>query len=230
MDASFIQQVILPVVFAVVGIELICALIELIRFLRKARETVDTLEGEVRPVISDVKEIVENLKPASEKIDPLAERVSLAVDAANLEIMRLDGILENVDSLTSSASSAASAMDTVANTPLKLMNTAADKLRGAFSQKKASDASVSLGAAAEASEEFVQRLKDASSGFAVPDDASDMQAASASAQEQQPAADAAASMQMSGQSEQKENTAQSQDAQADKQDEIANKGYYTYGQ
>ncbi len=149
MDATFLQQVALPAVFVVVGIVLIWVLIELIVFVRHTRKTVDALQSEVQPVIADVKEITESLKPAVDKVDPLVERVSLAVDAANLEIMRLDGILENVDSLTSSASSAASAVDAVANTPLKLVTSAADKLRGAFAQKKASDASMSLGASAE---------------------------------------------------------------------------------
>ena len=149
MDTAFIQQVALPIVYVVVGIVLVWALVELILFLRNTRKTVSTLEEEIRPVISDVKEMTESLKPAVDKMDPLAERVSLAVDAANLEIMRLDGILENVDAMTTSAAGAANAVETVANTPMKLVNTAAEKLRGAFSQKKASDASVALGSAAE---------------------------------------------------------------------------------
>ncbi len=152
MDSAFIQQMLLPIVFVVVGIGAIWALIELIVFLRGTRKTLKTLEEEVRPVISDVREMTESLKPAASKIDPLAERISLAVDAVNLEIMRLDGILENVDSLTSSASSAANAVDTVANTPLKLVSTAADRLRGVFLHKKASDASIALGSAAEEEE------------------------------------------------------------------------------
>lgn len=149
MDTAFIQQVALPIVYVVVGIVLVWALVELIIFLRKTRKTVETMEEEIRPVISDVKEMTESLKPAIDKMDPLAERVSLAVDAANLEIMRLDGILENVDAMTTSAAGAANAVETVANTPMKLVNTAAEKLRGAFSQKKASDASVALGSAGE---------------------------------------------------------------------------------
>lgn len=149
MDSAFIQQVLLPIVYVVVGGALIWALVEAILFMRSTRKTVDALEAEIRPVISDVKEMTASLKPAVDKVDPLVERVSLAVDAANLEIMRLDGILENVDSLTGSASNAASAVETVANTPMRLVSSAADKLRGAFSSKKASDASVALGAASE---------------------------------------------------------------------------------
>ena len=166
MDTAFIQQVALPIVYVVVGIVLVWALVELILFLRNTRKTVSTLEEEIRPVISDVKEMTESLKPAVDKMDPLAERVSLAVDAANLEIMRLDGILENVDAMTTSAAGAANAVETVANTPMKLVNTAAEKLRGAFSQKKASDASVALGSAAE--EAQAAALGAASEGAAQP--------------------------------------------------------------
>ena len=166
MDTAFIQQVALPIVYVVVGIVLVWALVELILFLRNTRKTVSTLEEEIRPVISDVKEMTESLKPAVDKMDPLAERVSLAVDAANLEIMRLDGILENVDAMTTSAAGAANAVETVANTPMKLVNTAAEKLRGAVSQKKASDASVALGSAAE--EAQAAALGAASEGAAQP--------------------------------------------------------------
>lgn len=150
MDMAFVQTILLPIVYVLVGIALIWALVELVMFLRSTRKTVATLEEEVRPVISDVKAMTESLKPAVDKMDPLAERVSLAVDAANLEIMRLDGILENVDAMTSAASSAVSAVDTVANTPLRIVNSATEKLREAFGSKKASDASVSLGEAAGA--------------------------------------------------------------------------------
>lgn len=180
MDSTFIQQVALPIVYVVVGIALIWALVELIIFLRSTRKTVSDLEGEIRPVISDVKEMTESLKPAIDKMDPLAERVSLAVDAANLEIMRLDGILENVDSLTGSASNAANAVEAVANTPLKLVNSAADKLRGAFSQKKASDASVALGAAGEEDRSAGALGESASASTEAAQDASAVRGASGS--------------------------------------------------
>ena len=64
--------------------------------------------------------------------------------------MRLDGILENVDAITGSAASATEAVDTVANAPLKIVNAASEKLRGAFCAKKASDESAKLAAAGEA--------------------------------------------------------------------------------
>ena len=219
MDAAFIQQVVLPIVYVVVGIVLVWALVELVIFLRSTRKTVSTLEEEIRPVISDVKEMTESLKPAVDKMDPLAERVSLAVDAANLEIMRLDGILENVDALTGSAAGAANAVETVANTPMKLVNTAAEKLRGAFSQKKASDASVALGAAAEGAQAAVLE------GASVVPDAAPVESAPAPAPSapvapepsEQPAADVAPSSQ----------GAASAESPAPKPD-TASSGYFTY--
>ena len=157
MDAGFISEVILPVVFAIVGIALIWAIIELVLVLRRTRKTVETLETSVKPIIDDVqkvaadaKEMTASIKPAIDRVDPLVERASLAVDAANLEIMRLDGILENVDAITGSAASATEAVDTVANAPLKIVNAASEKLREALSGKKASDESAKLAAAAEA--------------------------------------------------------------------------------
>lgn len=219
MDAAFIQQVVLPIVYVVVGIVLVWALVELVIFLRSTRKTVSTLEEEIRPVISDVKEMTESLKPAVDKMDPLAERVSLAVDAANLEIMRLDGILENVDALTGSAAGAANAVETVANTPMKLVNTAAEKLRGAFSQKKASDASVALGAAAEGAQaavlEGASTVPDAATAESAPAPAPS--APVAPEPSEQPAADVAPSSQ----------GAASAESPAPKSD-TASSGYFTY--
>lgn len=151
MDTAMISDVVLPLVFVAVGIALIWLVVELVMFLRRTRSTVDALEAQIAPILEDVKEITESVKPAADKVDPLVERVSLAVDAANLEIMRLDGILENVDKITETTASAASAVDTVANTPLKLVNTATEKLRGAFSSRKASVESASLADAAQRS-------------------------------------------------------------------------------
>lgn len=151
MDTSIISEVVLPLVFVGVGAVLIWFLVEAIQFLRRTRTTVETMEAQITPILKDVQEITDSIKPAVDKVDPLVERVSLAVDAANLEIMRLDGILENVDKIAETTASAASAVDTVANTPLKLVESATEKLRDAFAARKASDESASLAASAEAS-------------------------------------------------------------------------------
>lgn len=149
MDASVISGVVLPIVFIVVGVALVWALVELIMVLRRTRTTVEAMEAEITPILKDVREITESVKPAADKVDPLVERVSLAVDAANLEIMRLDGILENVNEITETAASAANAVDAVANTPLRLVNTATEKLRDAFSGRRVSDESAYLADAQE---------------------------------------------------------------------------------
>ncbi len=151
MDTSIISEVVLPLVFIGVGAVLIWFLVEAVQFLRRTRATVETMEAQITPILKDVQEITDSIKPAVDKVDPLVERVSLAVDAANLEIMRLDGILENVDKIAETTASAASAVDTVANTPLKLVESATEKLRDAFAARKASDESASLAASAEAS-------------------------------------------------------------------------------
>ncbi len=151
MDTSIISEVVLTLVFVGVGAVLIWFLVEAIQFLRRTRTTVETMEAQITPILKDVQEITDSIKPAVDKVDPLVERVSLAVDAANLEIMRLDGILENVDKIAETTASAASAVDTVANTPLKLVESATEKLRDAFAARKASDESASLAASAEAS-------------------------------------------------------------------------------
>ena len=68
MDMGFISEVILPIVFVIVGIVLIVALVEVIKTLRKARETVDNVEKQILPVVADVKEMTESLKPAVDKV------------------------------------------------------------------------------------------------------------------------------------------------------------------
>ena len=85
------------------------------------------------------------------RVDPLVERLSLTVDAANLELMRVDQILEDVTQITDSVSKAAGAVDTVTSAPIDLVNSLTRKLRSKFKPRYASDESVSLGAAADAS-------------------------------------------------------------------------------
>ena len=96
-------------------------------------------------------EIAEEAKPAVGRVDPLVERLSLTVDAANLELMRVDQILEDVTQITDSVSKAAGAVDTVTSAPIDLVNSLTGKLRSKFKPRYASDESVSLGAAADAS-------------------------------------------------------------------------------
>lgn len=65
--------------------------------------------------------------------------------------MRVDQILEDVTQITDSVSKAAGAVDTVTSAPIDLVNSLTGKLRSKFKPRYASDESVSLGAAADAS-------------------------------------------------------------------------------
>ena len=145
MDIMQILNVALPVVYVLVGLALIWFFIELVRFLKTTRKTVVDLKKQVDPTLAHVETITASLEPVVARVDPLVERVSLTVDAANLEIMRVDQILENVTDITEGVSSAVDAMDTAANAPMKLVNSASEKVRGVFKARKASDESIALG-------------------------------------------------------------------------------------
>ena len=149
MDMVFVQEVIVPIIYAIVGVALIWALVELILFLRRTSKTVSAVEEQVQPILADAQKMTEDLKPAVEKLDPLVDRVSLAVDAANLEIMRIDAILEDVSAMTDTAARTVEAVDSVAQTPMRLATEASAKLRATFGSKNASDTAVALGHAAE---------------------------------------------------------------------------------
>ncbi|ACV21834.1 Uncharacterized protein containing a divergent version of the methyl-accepting chemotaxis-like domain [Slackia heliotrinireducens] len=148
-----ISEIIIPIVYVVVGIALIAALVELFLVLRTTRKTVDDLNAQVQPVLADVKTITESAKPAVDRVDPLVERVALTVDAANLEIMRLDGILENVGTITETASNATQAVDAITSTPLRAVSDATARVRDILGSKKASDESKQL---AENAESFAE--------------------------------------------------------------------------
>lgn len=139
-------NVALPVAYVLVGIALIWFLIELVLTLRKARQTVDDLQKQLEPTLQNVEQMTESLKPAVAKVDPLVERASLTVDAANLEVMRLDGILEDVGEITGSVANATNAVEKVTGAPVELVNNVTERVRKAFTPKKASDESVALGA------------------------------------------------------------------------------------
>ena len=164
MDIMQILNVALPVVYVLVGLALIWFLIELVRFLKTTRKTVVDLKKQVDPTLAHVETITASLEPVVARVDPLVERVSLTVDAANLEIMRVDQILENVTDITEGVSSAVDAMDTAANAPMKLVNSASEKVRGVFKARKASDESIALGNKSE--DKKAQPLPSANSAVA----------------------------------------------------------------
>ena len=180
MDFAGIVDIALPVVYVLVGAVLVWFVVELALTIRSTRSTIDDAHKELTPTLKNVEkitaqvdpliahvdalvtdqvdplltrvnEIAEEAKPAVGRVDPLVERLSLTVDAANLELMRVDQILEDVTQITDSVSKAAGAVDTVTSAPIDLVNSLTGKLRSKFKPRYASDESVSLGAAADAS-------------------------------------------------------------------------------
>ena len=173
MDFAGIVDIALPVVYVLVGAVLVWFVVELALTIRSTRSTIDDAHKELTPTLQNVEkitaqvdalvtdqidplltrvnEIAEEAKPAVGRVDPLVERLSLTVDAANLELMRVDQILEDVTQITDSVSKAAGAVDTVTSAPIDLVNSLTGKLRSKFKPRYASDESVSLGAAADAS-------------------------------------------------------------------------------
>ncbi|WP_251231540.1 DUF948 domain-containing protein [Adlercreutzia aquisgranensis] len=140
-------EILLPIVYIVVGVALVWFVIELVMTVRKTRSTVDSLQKQLEPTLDSVQKITASLEPAVAKVDPLVERVSLTVDAANLELMRVDQILEDVSDITDSVSSTVNSVDTIASAPMELVTSVASKVRTAFRPKRASDESAKLGAA-----------------------------------------------------------------------------------
>lgn len=180
MDFTGIVDIALPVIYVLVGAVLVWFVVELALTIRSTRSTIDDAHKELTPTLKNVEkitaqvdpliahvdalvtdqidplltrvnEIAEEAKPAVVRVDPLVERLSLTVDAANLELMRVDQILEDVTQITDSVSKAAGAVDTVTSAPIDLVNSLTGKLRSKFKPRYASDESVSLGAAADAS-------------------------------------------------------------------------------
>jgi ABC-type transporter Mla subunit MlaD len=151
-------DLVLPIVYIVVGCALVWFLIELVITVRKTRKTVDDMQKQLTPAIESVQEIsaevekklppiLDNVNKISAGVDPLIDRVSLTVDAANLEIMRLDQILEDVSEITDTASKAVDTVDNVTSMPMDVVNNLASKVRGVFTPASASKESVELGRA-----------------------------------------------------------------------------------
>lgn len=131
-EISEVVSQILPFVFVVVGIALIWFVVELAITIRKARGTIDSLEKQVEPTLTNVETITTQIQPVIAKADPLVDRVTLTLDAANLELVRIDKILEDVGDITDSASSATTAVEGVVNAPKNLVTSASNAVHRAF--------------------------------------------------------------------------------------------------
>lgn len=154
MDITSVLNIILPIVFILVGIALIVFVIELIKTLKVAQGTITTLE----PTLKNVEDITTNIQPTLAKIDPLMDRVQLTVDSVNLEMMRVDQILEDVSEISGAAAGATAAVDNITNAPLKAVNSVATRVKSKFGAKDASEESAQLAeqrvAVAQALEEY----------------------------------------------------------------------------
>lgn len=146
-----IINMILPIVYIVVGCALVWFVVELALTIRKTRGTVTELKEQIDPTISevqaivkDVQPIIKDVHPVVQKVDPLMDRVTLTVDSVNLEMMRVDEILDNVTQITGGVTKAVGAVDNVTSAPLDLVNSLTNKFRTKFKPKYASDESVEI--------------------------------------------------------------------------------------
>ncbi len=133
-------NMILPIVYIVVGVALIWFVVELILTIRRARGMADEVQKQIEPTLDNVQQLTEDVKP-------LVERVSLTVDAANLEIMRVDEILQDVNQITGTVTRAVDTVDNVANAPMDRVNSLTRKVRNKLGGKQASDISKEMGQA-----------------------------------------------------------------------------------
>lgn len=158
MEINDVVNMILPIVFGLVGIALIFLVIELIKVLKVTRSTIEDIKPKLDATMKNVEDITTNLQPTLAKVDPMMDSVQLTIDSVNLEMMRVDQILEDVTAITDTASSATAAVDNITNAPLQAVNSMASRVRSAFGGKKASDESAQLAeqrmAVAHALEEY----------------------------------------------------------------------------
>ena len=154
MDINGVLNIVLLIVFVLVGVALIAFLVELVKTLRTAQKTIKDLE----PTFKNVENITTNIQPTLAKVDPLIDRVQLTVDSVNLEMMRVDQILEDVSEITESASSATAAVEGITNAPLKAVSSVASRVKTVLGGKDASKESAQLAeqrvAVAQALEEY----------------------------------------------------------------------------
>ncbi len=138
MSLHEILDIVLPIVYVIVGLSLIWLLIELVALIRRTNRTVKEVKQQIDPTLESVQRITKSVEPAVAKVDPLISSASLTVDSLNVEMMRVDGILQDVQGITSSANSAVGAVESVTNAPMDIVNMATSKLRNLFRTKGAS--------------------------------------------------------------------------------------------
>ncbi len=140
-----ILDIILPIVYIVVGAALIWFVVELVITIRKVRGKAMTTIDELDPTLKNIETMVSDIQPTIKKVDPLVDRVTLTVDSVNLELMRVDEILEDVSQMTGAVSKTLTAVDNVTSAPVDIVNSVTRKVRNKFRPKYASDESVAAG-------------------------------------------------------------------------------------
>lgn len=133
-----ILNILLPIIYIMVGCALVWLLIELSLAVRKTKKVVVDLKDQLDPTLANVEKI-------TTEIPPMMEHLQLTIDAANLEVLRVDEILSDVADMTNAANKAIGTVDAVANAPVELVNALASKIRGKFGGKDASSESIKLG-------------------------------------------------------------------------------------
>lgn len=133
-----VVNMILMIVYIVVGVALVWFVVELALTIRKARGTVDDMQKQLEPTLTNVQQLTDDAKP-------IVERLSLTVDAVNLELLRVDDILQDVGGIAGTASKAVNTVDNVASAPLDIVNSLTRRVRDRFTPRRASDISKEMG-------------------------------------------------------------------------------------
>ena len=159
MDINSVLNMLLPIVFSLVGIALIVFVVELVKLLKSTRATLEEVRPKIDATLSNVEELTTNIQPLVSKASPMMDSLQLTVDAVNLEMMRVDELPEDVSGITGSVSSASAAVENVTNAPVKAVASVASRVRAAFNSRDASAESAKLGVQRSAVERALEDYK-----------------------------------------------------------------------
>lgn len=130
---DFMQVVLIALVL--VGI---WAVAEIAMTVRRARQSVDTLDktvgevndaiAEARPVISKLDGVLDDLGPALSQVEPLLKQANVAVEALSADLIEVNGVLRDVSSVTGTVSTASGAVSGIADA-------ASEKVQKFFAKK-----------------------------------------------------------------------------------------------
>ena len=141
------------ILYVAAAIALLALAVLFVYLVLLVKRTNELLDKQVNPILDDAKDMTESLKPAVAQADPLMDRINLTLDATNLELMRLDEILQDVSVITDKLADTTTTVNEVTNIPLNAVNGVANRVRGAFKSRGASETSTALGAKKESADE-----------------------------------------------------------------------------